>query len=278
VLPSSSARDPAVLEAEDEEAKLANATTTTSSSSSSSSASSSSAATSIAAATSSSDERSTSGFSSSSSSWSTSGGDGPTTKSSGGAGGGFGSNDDRVTVEEVGSSSEEQQAAAQPLLMAMRWATGAAAAGVVSLGVMAGVGDGTLGLGIGGAAAARSEVLKTGYPSGASCGDFTAARTQVARDILTCNQDNWRENCLAHYSDSLVYTDGPGLTHIAGRVALTPLPGVSDWLCGLFSRVASRRGGPRGAASSEGTAYELPSPARGGRGGVPSSLLPAVII
>ena len=50
-----------------------------------------------------------------------------------------------------------------------------------------------------------------------TCGDFSAARTQVARDILTCNQDNWRENCLAHYSDSLEYTDGPGLTHIAGK-------------------------------------------------------------
>ena len=50
-----------------------------------------------------------------------------------------------------------------------------------------------------------------------TCGDFSAARTQVARDILTCNQDNWRENCLAHYADNLEYTDGPGLTHIAGK-------------------------------------------------------------
>ena len=55
------------------------------------------------------------------------------------------------------------------------------------------------------------------YPAGMTCGDFSAARTQVARDILTCNQDNWRENCLAHYADNLEYTDGPGLTHIAGK-------------------------------------------------------------
>jgi len=51
------------------------------------------------------------------------------------------------------------------------------------------------------------DVASTMYespPAGATCGTFSAARTQVARDILTCNQDNWRDNCLAHYSDSLV--------------------------------------------------------------------------
>ena len=59
-----------------------------------------------------------------------------------------------------------------------------------------------------------------GVPAGATCGDFSARRTQVARDILTCNQDNWRENCLAHYSADVEYTDGPGLTRIRGAAQM----------------------------------------------------------
>ena len=99
------------------------------------------------------------------------------------------------------------------------WAAAAAAAGVLSLGVLdpAGIlhrdGDGS--------PAARSETLTTGYPAGATCGDFSAARTQVARDILTCNQDNWRENCLAHYTDDLRYVDGPGLTKVFGKAQMS---------------------------------------------------------
>ena len=100
------------------------------------------------------------------------------------------------------------------------WAAAAAAAGVLSLGVLvdpAGIlhhdGDGS--------PAARSETLTTGYPAGATCGDFSAARTQVARDILTCNQDNWRENCLAHYADDLRYVDGPGLTKVFGKAQMS---------------------------------------------------------
>ena len=57
-------------------------------------------------------------------------------------------------------------------------------------------------------------------PAGVTCGDFSARRTQVARDILTCNQDNWRENCLAHYSADVEYTDGPGLTRIRGAAQM----------------------------------------------------------
>ena len=56
----------------------------------------------------------------------------------------------------------------------------------------------------------------TGYPPGATCGDFSAQRTKVAREILTCNQDNWEQDCLAHYSDTLQYVDGPGLTKVFG--------------------------------------------------------------
>ena len=40
----------------------------------------------------------------------------------------------------------------------------------------------------------------TGHPAGATCGTFSAARTAVARDVLTCNQDNWEAGCLSHYS------------------------------------------------------------------------------
>lgn len=131
---------------------------------------------------SSSDDRPTSGFSSSSSSsWMTTDGDGGTW-----------------------------------LPALVRWAAGAAA----SLGaatVVGGFGLVVLGSGAASDAGAAREALHTGYPAGAACGNFTPQRTQVARDILTCNQDNWRENCLSHYAESLEYTDGPGLTHIAGK-------------------------------------------------------------
>ena len=111
---------------------------------------------------------------------------------------------------------------------APRWALGAFAASAVALGVALAPSMDAGSLGSTWApsssnrkdGAARTEVLKTGYPAGATCGDFSAKRTQVARDILTCNQDNWRENCLAHYSNDLEYTDGPGLTRIRGVVQM----------------------------------------------------------
>ena len=42
----------------------------------------------------------------------------------------------------------------------------------------------------------------------------------MAREILTCNQENWETNCLAHYSDDLRYVDGPGLTNVRGKDAM----------------------------------------------------------
>ncbi len=58
--------------------------------------------------------------------------------------------------------------------------------------------------------------LTTGFPAGATCGDFSEARTRVAREVLTCNQDNWRSNCLAHYAADVTYVDGPGLVRVSG--------------------------------------------------------------
>ena len=60
----------------------------------------------------------------------------------------------------------------------------------------------------------------TGHPAGATCGTFSAARTAVARDVLTCNQDNWEAGCLSHYSEDVTYVDGPGLTNVRGKDAM----------------------------------------------------------
>ena len=94
------------------------------------------------------------------------------------------------------------------------WARGVAvsvaASAVVSLG--AEVPSGSI--------VASSPAHSTGAPAGLTCGDFSARRTRVAREILTCNQENWETNCLAHYSDDLRYVDGPGLTNVRGKEAM----------------------------------------------------------
>ena len=94
------------------------------------------------------------------------------------------------------------------------WARGVAvsvaASAVVALG--AAVPSGSI--------VASSPAHSTGAPAGSTCGDFSARRTRVAREILTCNQENWETNCLAHYSDDLRYVDGPGLTNVRGKDAM----------------------------------------------------------
>ena len=94
------------------------------------------------------------------------------------------------------------------------WARGVAvsvaASAVVSLG--AAVPSGSV--------VSSSPAHSTGAPAGSTCGDFSARRTRVAREILTCNQENWETNCLAHYSDDLRYVDGPGLTNVRGKDAM----------------------------------------------------------
>ena len=95
------------------------------------------------------------------------------------------------------------------------WARGVAvsvaASAVVSLG--AAVPSGSV-------VSSSSPAHSTGAPAGSTCGDFSARRTRVAREILTCNQENWETNCLAHYSDDLRYVDGPGLTNVRGKDAM----------------------------------------------------------
>jgi len=90
-------------------------------------------------------------------------------------------------------------------------ALGVCASVVVWLGLGMGMSDGPS------RSASAARAHGTGAPSGATCGDFSENRTKVAREILTCNQDNWRQNCLSHYSTNVQYVDGPGLTKVFGK-------------------------------------------------------------
>ena len=57
----------------------------------------------------------------------------------------------------------------------------------------------------------------TGAPSG-GCGMMSSERLRAARAVMMCNQENWRDGCLANYDDgSFDYVDGPGLTKIHGK-------------------------------------------------------------
>jgi len=57
----------------------------------------------------------------------------------------------------------------------------------------------------------------TGAPSG-MCGTMSAERLRAARAVMMCNQENWRDGCLANYDDDAFdYVDGPGLTKIHGK-------------------------------------------------------------
>ena len=57
----------------------------------------------------------------------------------------------------------------------------------------------------------------TGAPSG-GCGMMSSERLRAARAVMMCNQENWRDGCLANYDDgSFDYVDGPGLTKIRGK-------------------------------------------------------------
>ena len=143
--------------------------------------------------------------------------------------------DDGVAGVNVDGERERADAGAEASTSdeagsAPRWAVGAFAASAIALGVALApsmdpgslrgwVRDPSAVVGRRDAGTS-TEALRTGYPAGATCGDFSARRTQVARDILTCNQDNWRENCLAHYSADVEYTDGPGLTRIRGAAQM----------------------------------------------------------
>ena len=132
---------------------------------------------------------------------------------------------ERARADAGAEASTSDEAGSAP-----RWAVGAFAASAIALGVALApsmdpgslrgwVRDPSAVVGRRDAGTS-TEALRTGYPAGATCGDFSARRTQVARDILTCNQDNWRENCLAHYSAEIEYTDGPGLTRIRGAAQM----------------------------------------------------------
>ena len=132
---------------------------------------------------------------------------------------------ERARADAGAEASTSDEAGSAP-----RWAVGAFAASAIALGVALApssdpgslrgwVRDPSAVVGRRDAGTS-TEALRTGYPAGATCGDFSARRTQVARDILTCNQDNWRENCLAHYSADVEYTDGPGLTRIRGAAQM----------------------------------------------------------
>lgn len=93
-----------------------------------------------------------------------------------------------------------------------RGTVGLAAASAVALAVSGGVGGWADG-GFSGAASA---------PTGA-CGALSSERLRVARDVMMCNQENWREKCLANYDDeggAFSYVDGPGLTKIRGKPAM----------------------------------------------------------
>lgn len=58
----------------------------------------------------------------------------------------------------------------------------------------------------------------TGAPEGGGCGAMSANRVAVARRVMTCNQDDWREGCLDNYDEEdFSYVDGPGLTKIRGK-------------------------------------------------------------
>jgi hypothetical protein len=59
----------------------------------------------------------------------------------------------------------------------------------------------------------------TGAPASASCanGTLSESRLKKAREVMTCNQDNWREGCLNNYDDEFYYVDGPGLTEVRGK-------------------------------------------------------------
>ena len=132
---------------------------------------------------------------------------------------------ERARADAGAEASTSDEAGSAP-----RWAVGAFAASAIALGVALApsmdpgslrgwVRDPSVFVGRRDAGTS-TEALRTGYPAGVTCGDFSARRTQVARDILTCNQDNWRENCLAHYSADVEYTDGPGLTRIRGAAQM----------------------------------------------------------
>ena len=64
-------------------------------------------------------------------------------------------------------------------------------------------------------------IPETSVPSTSTCGNFSKERLDIARQILTCNQEsgakNWKQACLSHYSANVEYTDGPGLTRVVGR-------------------------------------------------------------
>lgn len=94
-----------------------------------------------------------------------------------------------------------------------RGTVGLAAASAVALAVSGGVGGGWADGGFSGAASA---------PTGA-CGALSSERLRVARDVMMCNQENWREKCLANYDDeggAFSYVDGPGLTKVRGKPAM----------------------------------------------------------
>lgn len=47
---------------------------------------------------------------------------------------------------------------------------------------------------------------------------MSSERLRAARAVMMCNQENWRDGCLANYDDgSFDYVDGPGLTKIHGK-------------------------------------------------------------
>ena len=62
-----------------------------------------------------------------------------------------------------------------------------------------------------------------GAPASASCanGEMISGRIEKAREVLTCNQENWREHCLENYDDGeFYYVDGPGLTEARGKAEM----------------------------------------------------------
>ena len=65
--------------------------------------------------------------------------------------------------------------------------------------------------------AATAFVGTTGAPNG-MCGTMSTERLRAARAVMMCNQENWRDGCLANYDDAAFdYVDGPGLTKIHGK-------------------------------------------------------------
>ena len=82
------------------------------------------------------------------------------------------------------------------------------------------LGGGGVGGGGGGDVRRRDDVRWDDGGAEWRVGMMSSERLRAARAVMMCNQENWRDGCLANYHDGRLdshYVNGPGLTKIRGK-------------------------------------------------------------